>query len=44
MVAVNVKGESDFTAILYQYASAVPQGLLQPLLVEGTRTATTLQV
>lgn len=33
MVAANAKGESEFTGILYQFASAVPQGLLSPQLV-----------
>jgi hypothetical protein len=42
MVAVNIKGESAFTPILYQYASAVPSDLLIPSLVPGTRTQTTL--
>lgn len=44
MVAVNVKGESEFTPIIYQYASAVPQALQQPQLVAGTRTTTSVQL
>ena len=38
MTAVNAKGQSEYSAIRYQYAGAIPTLLTAPTLIQGTRT------
>lgn len=44
ITAVNTKGESTASGILYQYASAVPATLAAPTVSSGSRTATTIGI
>jgi hypothetical protein len=44
IVAVNEKGESVQSGIMYQYASAVPTLSQEPVIVGGSRTETSLMV
>jgi len=42
--AVNIKGESVRSGVIYQYAGAVPTGLAAPVLDVSSRTDTTVSV
>ena len=44
IVAVNVKGESNFSHVQYQYAGAVPSDLLPPTEMTNTRTFTSIMI
>jgi hypothetical protein len=44
MTAANAKGQSEFSGVQYQYASAISFSLLTPELIEGTRTLTSVGV
>ena len=44
ITSANIKGQSEQSGILYQYAAAVPSSLQQPQLIDGTRTWTSIGI
>jgi len=44
IASCNEKGQSEQSGVVYQYSAGIASGLLQPQLIVGTRTQTTIGI